>query len=306
MTWFGGEPLLALRVIRELSNRFVAAASASGKPYGARMATNGSLLTNRTLRMLHEECKLEAMDVTIDGPAELHDQRRLKRNGIGSFHHTMAVIAEAVRERTAPGLLIGIRVNVDARNEGSVADLIADLACFGLASPQVMLHMTPVHSWGNDVSRIELEARRYASMEAGWLRLAESYGIGFGCLPTAVKKTTCRATSVYGEIIDSSGRIYSCSEHPLVPVARDTGVIATIGDLAATAARPLGQFDDWYDQVSDGVQPCGRCPLLPVCGGSCPKLWRDGSMPCPSTKFNWEERMDIAARRLGYQPADAE
>src|SRR5262249_54701972 len=35
--WFGGEPLLALRVIRELSAGFVAAADAAGKHYTARM-----------------------------------------------------------------------------------------------------------------------------------------------------------------------------------------------------------------------------------------------------------------------------
>jgi uncharacterized protein len=42
--------------------------------------------------------------------------------------------------------------------------------------------------------------------------------------------------------------------------------------------------------------------MLPVCGGSCPKLWREGYVPCPSFKYNWEDRLDIAARRLGYQP----
>jgi uncharacterized protein len=303
VTWFGGEPLMALRVIRELSARFTAAAERAGKGYGARMATNGSLLTKATLRMLHQDCKLNSMVVTIDGPQELHDQRRIKRNGIGSFHHTVAVLADVVRERTVPDLQIIIRVNVDNQNEHAVADLIADLSCFGLTAPQVYLQTMPVHSWGNDVSAVELEGRRYAATEAGWLRLAHALGVGLTALPTVTKTRTCAATSPSVEIVDSAGRVYSCSEHPLVPGVRDTGVLATLDDLAGSARRPAGSFDDWYDQVGDGHQQCGRCPILPVCGGSCPKLWREGHIPCPSVKFNWEQRMEIAALKRGYQPA---
>ncbi|HWH01950.1 MAG TPA: radical SAM protein [Pilimelia sp.] len=305
VTWFGGEPLLAMRVIRELSARFVAAADAAGVGYTARMATNGSLLTARTLQILHDECRLGAMDVTIDGPAEVHDRRRVKRNGIGSFHRTVAVLAEAVRSGAVPRLRIGIRVNVDAENEDVVEELLTDLACLGFGSPQVELHLMPVHSWGNDVSAVELAARRMAEREVAWLRLARSLGLGAPDLPTALKRTTCRATSVQGEVVDPAGRVYSCSEHPLVPGVRDTGVVATLAELPGAAPRPRGPFDDWYEQVGDGVQQCGRCPLLPVCGGSCPKLWREGHLPCPTLKFNWEDRIDLAARRLGYAPVDA-
>ncbi len=120
-------------------------------------------------------------------------------------------------------------------------------------------------------------------------------------MPAVVKTRTCAATSQSVEIVDSGGRVYSCSEHPLVPVVRDTGILSTVEDLVGSARRPAGAFDDWYDQVGDGHQQCGRCPLLPVCGGSCPKLWREDHVPCPSIKYNWAERIDLAAQRLGYQ-----
>lgn len=304
VTWFGGEPLLALRVIRELSARFVAAADAAGKQYTAQMSTNGSLLNKHTLRMLHHDCRLKSVVITIDGPEELHDKRRIKRNKTGSFQHTVAVLSDVVRDHSLPGLELTIRINVDNENEHAVPGLIVDLACLGLASPQVKLQTMPVHSWGNDVSAVELEGRRYAKLEAGWLRLAQSLGIGFAILPTAVRTRTCAATSSSAEIVDPAGRIYSCSEHPLVPVVRDTGILTTLDDLAGSARRPAGSFDNWYDQVGNGRQPCGSCPLLPVCGGSCPKLWREGHIPCPSMKHNWQERMDIAALRLGYRHAD--
>ncbi|HCT79112.1 MAG TPA: radical SAM/SPASM domain-containing protein [Micromonosporaceae bacterium] len=301
VTWFGGEPLLALRVIRELSARFAAAAQEHGKDYAAHMATNGSLLTVPTLRLLHHECKLQTVEVTIDGPEEVHNRRRLKRNGTGSYQHIVWVLGEAIREQVAPELRISIRTNVDAENEGTVGELITDLAARGLAVPQIELNPVPVHSWGNDVSAVELAGRHYAELEVGWLRQAQSLGFGFGVIPTALKRTTCRATSVSGEIVDSQERIYSCSEHPLVPGVRETGVVARVSDLAGSQTRPRGMFDDWYDDIDDGTQGCGRCALLPVCGGACPKLWREGHVPCPSMKFNWDERVDILAERLGYK-----
>jgi uncharacterized protein len=303
VAWFGGEPLLAYRVIQEMSARFVSAADAAGKLYSARMPTNGSLLTPRNLTQLHHACRLNAIDVTIDGPERVHDDRRSKRNGVGSFHRTIATLSQVVKDQSAPDLNIGIRMNVDRQNEDYVEDLLVDLACFGLASPQVELHLMPVHSWGNDVSQIEIEARRYAQREAGWLRRAQELGIRFPSVPNVVKKTTCPATSVYREIIDSAGQVFSCTEHPLVPIVKETGVVAQVELLPAAAPRPAGMFDDWYDQVDDGRQQCGRCPLLPVCGGSCPKQWREGNLPCPSLKFNWRERIDLAAHQLGYVPA---
>ncbi|RKN43948.1 radical SAM/SPASM domain-containing protein [Streptomyces hoynatensis] len=305
VTWFGGEPLLALRVVREMTGRFLAAAAQHGTRYRARLVTNGSLLTDRTLRELHHELRVEALEVTLDGPQEVHDRRRLKRNGRGSFHRTVGVLARAVREGTVPGLRVGIRINVDEENEEHVPDLLADLACFGLASPQVEVHPMPVHSWGNDVSAVEIGARRYAEREAGWLRLARALGLGFPTMPNVVKRTTCVATSTRREILDPAGRVYSCSEHPLVPGAAREGVVATVDQLTGAAPRPRGEFDDWYEQVGDGSQQCGRCPLLPVCGGGCPKLWRAGHMPCPSVRFNWAERMDAAAADLGLVPVGA-
>jgi uncharacterized protein len=304
VVWFGGEPLLALRLIRELSARFVAAADLHRVGYSARMATNGSLLTVATLRELHHHCRLNAIEVTLDGPQAVHDRRRRKRNGTGSYHHIVHVLGEAVRERVAEGLELSIRINVDTENEAGVGELIADLAAHGLAAPQVSLHPVPVHSWGNDISAVELDARRYASLEAQWLRQAQALGFRFAGMPTALKQTTCRATSTQGEIVDLQERIYSCSEHPLVPGVRDSAVVATVADLVGAAPRPAGGYDDWYDHVEAGGAQCEKCPMLPVCGGACPKLWREGHLPCPSLRFNWNERLDLAAARLGYEAVE--
>lgn len=300
VTWFGGEPLLALRVVREMSAEFVAAAGASRTPYSATVVTNGSLLTHRTLAALHDECRVTWAEITLDGPEEIHDRRRLKRNGTGSFRHIVDLLAEVVDTGAYPRLGVGIRVNVDHENADRIPDLLGDLACHGLAHPRVLLKLARVHSWGNDVTQVELDARAYAEREASWLRLAASLGLRLPLMPAGPTSMTCTATSRNGEIVDADGGVYSCSEHPLVPRDAERGRLTTTADLALATRRPLGEFDVWYDEVGAGKWPCSRCPILPVCGGSCPKLWNEQTPPCPSAKFNWPARLDLVAADLGW------
>ncbi|MFJ4680342.1 radical SAM protein [Kitasatospora sp. NPDC088783] len=305
VSWFGGEPLLGYRLITESSRRFLARSRATGVRYYARMATNGSLLTTRKLAQLHDDCGLREMDVTIDGPREVHDRRRVLKNGSTSFDRCVGVLSETAARGLAPELRITVRVNVDTGNEAQVPRLLQDLAAAGFGTPQFSLQFMPVHSWGNDISSVEIGARKYAEQEAGWLRSAQQLGLRFLPLPTATRATTCIATTRSGEVHDPGGKVYSCSEHPLVPGAQDSEVIARTEDLVGAGPRPSGRFDDWYDQVANPSQPCHRCPFLPICGGSCPKLWREGHVPCPSYKFNVQDRMDIAATsRMGCEPPE--
>lgn len=34
--------------------------------------------------------------------------------------------------------------------------------------------------------------------------------------------------------------------------------------------------------------------MLSVCGGGCPKAWREGNPPCPPAKSNIEDRLALA------------
>jgi uncharacterized protein len=300
--WFGGEPLLGMRVLTQMSEEFIAAADASGTRYRAKMTSNGSLLTPRTIAVLHDRCRLGALTITLDGPAEVHDRRRLMKNGRGTFWSTTRILADALHSGAIPGLKVVIRVNVDRENEDYIFDLIADLALLGLGHPQTELSLTPVHSWGNDVSAIEVEAKRYAAREDEWLRFAHSAGLAVVAVPTTIKQVTCIATTRRGELIDSVGNVFSCTEHPLVPGYAERGRLGQVESLPEPGQRPPGPFDDWYEQVGSGRWPCGNCALLPVCGGRCPKLWSDGHLPCPSMRFDWVAKLDLAAMQAGYRP----
>jgi uncharacterized protein len=304
VVWFGGEPMLALRGIQEMSAVFLRVAQETGTQYGAQIVTNGSLLTHRTLKVLYDECAIREIEVTLDGPAAVHDARRTTRSGRPSFARTVQALRLAMGD-SFKELAVIVRMNIDRENEHAVPELIDHLAAQGLNHSRLRLSLMPVHSWGNDVSDVEMEPLRYAALETGWLAHARRLGIGFIELPRAVKQTTCIATNRHAELIDTAGKVYSCSEHPLVPRDRDRTLLATVSQLGLGQLRPSGMFDDWSDDLRGGA-PCSRCPFLPVCGGSCPKLWREGAKPCPSFKYNVHERLALLAARLGMTRVSTE
>lgn len=291
--------MLGLRAIRDMSTIFIEAAAEHGVDYSAAMATNGSLFTCRTLETL-SAALVTSIDVTIDGPEEVHNARRLKRNRRGAYRTTLDAVSDSLTHGYAENIKFRIRVNVDSTNSRHIPALLDDLADRGLSHDRVFIEFHPVHSWGNDVSQVEVQLREYAQDEIRWLERAWVLGINSTLMPQYPKPNTCIATSRNQELVDADGNLFACSEHPLVPIARITGLLGRLENQISDQ-RPPGPFDDWPQQIASGGKPCSTCPMLPVCGGSCPKLWSEGHVPCPSYKVNWMERLDLTMRRRGYE-----
>ncbi len=85
LSWFGGEPLAAADIVLELSSH--AARLAAKHPrvsYRAGITTNGYLLNPNLLDQMAANHILD-LQITLDGPKEIHNQRRLRANGSGTF-----------------------------------------------------------------------------------------------------------------------------------------------------------------------------------------------------------------------------
>ena len=82
--WFGGEPLVAMDVIRKISRAAQNHCALHGIDYSADMTTNGYRLTPALGRELIG-LGVGTYQISLDGDAECHDQTRLKANGDGTF-----------------------------------------------------------------------------------------------------------------------------------------------------------------------------------------------------------------------------
>jgi bacteriocin biosynthesis cyclodehydratase domain-containing protein len=264
-------------------------------------ASKSARLTVEKLIELHRECGVVHIEVTLDGLAEVHDAHRPLKRGGHSFDGIVGVLGAALAEPDLAGLSIGLRTNVDRRNVDAVPDYLAYMARAGFGHRRVKFRFAPVHSWSNDISANHIQSQRFAESEANWLRLLHEYGLHADLLPTDAVGAVCTATTRASEVLSTSGKVFSCVEHPLVPQHEATGGLIPLADLRGTELRPVGQFDDWVDNLAG--TGCGACVFLGVCGGQCPKLWRDGFVPCPSYKLNVQDRLKVAAAASGLVPA---
>jgi len=82
--FYGGEPLLSLDLIREISRKLKQAAESKGAGFSSALITNGTLFTGKVAEEL-AELGLKSAKITLDGPRENHDYWRPFVSGKGSF-----------------------------------------------------------------------------------------------------------------------------------------------------------------------------------------------------------------------------
>jgi uncharacterized protein len=84
LDFYGGEPLLSTKRIKQISKSLKPFLEERGVDYEFTLVTNGSLLTRKTAMEL-KEFGLTRAKITIDGPAENHNHFRPFKTGKGSY-----------------------------------------------------------------------------------------------------------------------------------------------------------------------------------------------------------------------------
>lgn len=301
VAWFGGEPMLAYRAVMQMARHFVAESAHSGTQYSSKMTTNASLLTSERMRALIDEGAVSRFDITLDGPPAVHDKHRPLKERVGSFDRIINVLRWYAGANLQQPCKVVIRTNVDRHNVQHIHDYLDIMKLAGLDDPSRFLYeLAPVHSFSNDVSASALSTPEAAKEEIDWMRQMLELGLPFGILPGKPSMQTCVATERTSETIGPDGTVFSCVETPLTRMAH-LDSLTTIDKLDADELRPLGKYDAWDDAVATGELPCSSCQLRAICRGSCPKLWAEGVVACPTLKLNIDARIELLMESRGYR-----
>ena len=288
VSWYGGEPLLAMDIIEDLSQTFMDLAEEYKFEFGASMISNGYLLTPETADKL-AKFKVRTTQITLDGPARLHNLKRPLKNGKPSF----GAIIENMKY-AADKIGFGIRVNVDKTFTPEViSELLNELTEAGLrdkvgvyfgqleASTQVCSNISESCYETADFSKIEIE----------YYRLLLDHGFRIDRLPSPMS-TFCMSQVVSSFLIDAEGFIYKCFNH-VGDQSKAMGKISEEIDYQHPNFTRLFTFDPFTDPL------CSACNLLPVCMGGCPARRADrgltGTQLCDSWKHNLEPMLEIIA-----------
>ena len=293
ITWYGGEPLTGLSVIRKLSKRLIALCEDHEYSYVADIVTNGVNLKPKLFKELVNEHRITQFQITIDGTAESHDQRRMTKSGNSTFDIITKNIIEVVKTPTYKNshCNISIRINIDKTNHQYVEPLIDFIKDNGLEN-SVSVYFAPIVNFGgNDAgSKYGLDKDFFAQKEIEWLFKCYEYGINVNILPERTH-IVCMVEKEDSEVYDAFGNIYSCWEFPY------SDTYSTGDSLIGNLLMPEETYNkdatlrDWNKVLDSGETWCKTCLHLPICGGGCPKSWHEGTPACPPFKFNYKDKL---------------
>jgi uncharacterized protein len=246
------------------------------------------------------------IEITIDGSADYHNSSRPTKAGQPTFDLVFNN-AVAAASRQDMRVAIRIRCNVSRANRDGALELLQLLADAGIQN-RVSVYAAPVRDWGNNAQeQFGSPMEDFASWEIKFFIRMLQLGFQPRLLP-ARKAVTCMVFMPEAKMFDAYGNIFNCTEVSYVdayeqPATGNPNSLPVI-DVRKTNHYALGDLDqsaeipgrreilgDFFKRVERGDYPCGTCPMLPVCGGMCPKSWYEGTAACPPPKFNMQDRL---------------
>ena len=286
VTWFGGEPLLAMKEIQYLSKGFLTISEKNKAKYSADIITNGYLLDRKTAVTLKKHNVTKAQ-ITIDGPKNIHDKRRPLVNGKGTFD----VILENIKN-CCDLLGITLRINVDKTNNAYVYDVLDMLEKENLKD-KVLPYIGYVYPYTEvcaDAQKVCMGKEQYCLMQAKMRLEMTKRGYSFTAYPM-LKGGFCTADSLHSATISPSGSIVKCWND----ICYEENSVNHI--LEKDTPQMHSNFAKWIAWDPFEKKECRECQILPICMGGCPYLAYEKGLTekgeCIDWKYNLKEMLSL-------------
>lgn len=301
INWFGGEPLLCFDLIKEVSESIINICRESKCYYSASLTTNGYLLTKDVSREL-DQLNFNVVQVTLDGPPDIHDKRRPLLSGGGTFDQ----ILKNLKEFDSRAACL-IRINVDKSNAdrgGEIFDHLSDLRTrgnvfitFGLVDPS-----SP--ACGTYVSNCLSEAE-YANAIVKLSKIAQEKGFKLQQEPRARAHAFCHAVIFTNFTLDPTGKIFRCS----VETVNDKDAVGYLDPEGRVKITNQARINPWLSWNPTEDPLCRDCEVLPLCMGGCryrraQQVIKNDS-GCAAYKFNLKEILKLKFAESPAEPVSA-
>jgi uncharacterized protein len=287
VNWFGGEPLLNLDVMCELSARLRDQAAAAGAVYASMAITNGALLTRPVAERM-TAAGIGLVQVTLDGPREVHDVRRPFKGGQPSFDRIVGNLREV-----GAAIRVIVRVNVDQENHPRIGELVRALGDAGVLAAggieriyagKLTTYTEQVQMVGDTIVQHDLP-----SLDAPIRSELGALGLPVPAEPVVLggdaNRGGCSAMNHHSFVIGPRGHLFKC-ELGIHDVREAIGTVAGSEADESIARAPVvkrgrklpvvgaavgSKAHDWTAYNPFDNAKCSGCQFAPICKGGCPK-----------------------------------
>ena len=274
ITVFGGEPLLNNPKQKEFISRIIERSTESDLELS--FVTNGYFL--------EEYCeilstgKIREVQVTLDGPQAVHDERRFLKGGAGTF----SKIVRGIDACLDKGIDLNLRMVVDSENILSLPDLAEFAIEKGwtkspLFKTQIGRNYELHHCQSSPdklFSRISLYEQIYELIKK-YPHITDFYRPAYsvskflsenGELPDPLFDScpACKTELAF----DYTGRIYSCT----ATVGKSDEMLGTFYPELTLKSEIVSS---WEERDVTSIKGCRDCSLQLACGGGCGSIARN-------------------------------
>lgn len=258
VVWYGGEPMLDFESICMFSKKFIDVCQTYGVSYRASMISNGYLFPPEKIAVL-DELRIEAVQITLDGMKDIHEQRRPLMNSNSSFDCIIQNMKNIKKKTDAE---VHLRINVDKSNIESAYELVRYCSYVGLNEIDVNLGMMKVFGCDHLCGVYNPNLFTMKEFSEEFLRFRDYIeDLGF---EKAVKKmvpeykiNSCTMDAPNSYVIDPYGWVYKC--------------ISQVGQKEHNVGNVLTGFDERPHTIYSPFlsKQCSSCKYFPVCKGGC-------------------------------------
>jgi uncharacterized protein len=268
ITVFGGEPLLSTPRQKEMISYLLDKTSKAGLE--ACIVTNGYTLTG--YMDILKNAPIREIQVTMDGPAAVHDERRFLKGGGKTFSQ----IAEGIDACLKNYIPVNLRMVVDKEN----IDALPELARFTIDKgwtksaffkTQLGRNYELHHCQATPdklFSRVSMYEKLYKLIEK-YPEIEEFHKPAYsvtkflaenGNLPDPLFDA-CPATKTEWAF-DYTGQIYSCT----ATVGKEG---ESLGQFYPEVKKNMSRISQWEERDVTSIPQCSDCSLQLACGGGC-------------------------------------
>lgn len=267
VTWYGGEPLLVPEMLVNLTDKMNKLAAQHLVETDFSIVSNGYLLTRPIAEKL-SVAGVKEIQVTLDGPPEIHNTRRKLRGGGTTF----AVILENLKNTVDLFETVRVRINLDLQNRDAWKRVKELLKAAGLLSHvELSLGMVEAVSDTDAAYRdVCMDVGNFSDALVDWM--LDNYHEGRRKALKLPSMPVCGAISDNAFVVGPEGSLTKCWNDAGDP-EKAIGHVSVPGNLN-DISKKWKNFNpvDWPE--------CRGCDILPICMGACPdRLMRLGPGP---------------------------
>ena len=263
ITWFGGEPLMAVPQIEEFYDKF---RDIWQEPFISNIITTGYHIDKESIRVM-QKVGISSVQITLDGMKETHNKVKHLPSGEDVFERILSNI-ELLND-SAPEINITIRVNLTLENKEEYIPLhkLCLTRFYGRSnitiSPAFVLDRGTgdICRSNNNIFFGHIERSKFI------LNLAKN---GINSVFVRYPEPFFNECAIRNEMaiaFDPEGYAYKCWEvignkEYAIGKLNDDGILTDINQTLLN--RQLYGADTFDDPI------CSQCKYLPICNGGCP------------------------------------